>query len=734
MTPRIVFLGWLAAAILSASSPKVWEISDFDSFLKGSFESISLDDEGRLRLGPRLTTLHESEEALAWATAVGRDGSIYLGTGHQGRLYRINSDGEAKLHWQAPEIEIFALAVGPAGELFAATAPNGKVYQIDSEGEGQELFDPKQSYIWALQPSVDGKHLFVATGDEGRVFRVSLDGESELWLETGQRHAISLALNPEGKLLVGTDPNGLLYRVDGKEQAFALYDSDLPEIRSIAVAESGEIFLAAMGGAMSLRDQTTQIVSTALVATAVTQGGQTPGAAIAGITQPGSSGGASYSVPTVNYGVETSALFRLRPEHSVESLWSSKEEDILGLDFDPADRSKLLFITGKAGRVYRLDPSNDRVELLAQTDQRQATSLRTVDNAALLSAAYGGALARLESTAAAQGTYTTGVRDSGGVSQWGRLSWRGEGMILFSTRTGNSASPDATWSGWSAPIATPGGGAVSSPPARYIQWRAEFTRGDPSPLLEQVTLSYLPQNQTPSLTEVSVKSVKDDSSSNAGSNAGSSGNSSTAAYSITVTASGDGSSSSAATATEETKLDRNGGNRLSISWTANDDDDGDDLLAVVEFRGEDEETWKVLRRDVTEKKVDIDRDALADGRYRFRVRVSDSPSNPPQAVRTAQKVSSPVLIDHTPPTVMLLESGPGSARFEARDAASAIVAAEYSVNAGPWVPVRADDGLSDGPAETFSIRIEASAGERLVALRVRDRAGNAGLSKALLTE
>jgi hypothetical protein len=172
---------------------------------------------------------------------------------------------------------------------------------------------------------------------------------------------------------------------------------------------------------------------------------------------------------------------------------------------------------------------------------------------------------------------------------------------------------------------------------------------------------------------------------------------------------------------------------LAISWTATDAD-GDDLLAVVEFRGEDEQLWKVLRKDVTEKKVDIDRDALADGRYRFRVRVSDSPSNPPQAARSSQKISSPVLIDHTPPVVTLLESSSGSARFEARDGASAIVAAEYSVNAGPWIPVRAEDGLCDGPAETFSVRTEQADGERLVTIRVRDRAGNAGLSKALLRE
>jgi hypothetical protein len=105
--------------------------------------------------------------------------------------------------------------------------------------------------------------------------------------------------------------------------------------------------------------------------------------------------------------------------------------------------------------------------------------------------------------------------------------------------------------------------------------------------------------------------------------------------------------STAATSTQETKLERGNGRRLSIAWSASDPD-GDDMLALVEFRGEGEKRWKTLREDVKEKKVEIDRDALADGRYRFRVTVSDSPANPPEAVRTARKVSAPVLIDHTP--------------------------------------------------------------------------------------
>jgi hypothetical protein len=137
---------------------------------------------------------------------------------------------------------------------------------------------------------------------------------------------------------------------------------------------------------------------------------------------------------------------------------------------------------------------------------------------------------------------------------------------------------------------------------------------------------------------------------------------------------------------------------------------------------------------VTASKLTIDSDALADGRYLFRVRVSDGRANPPDVAESVEKVSSPTVIDHTPPSVTVLEvQDSQSVRFEARDASSAIAGAEYSVDAGPWTPVWAEDGVADSPAETFLVKLAAPAErERLVVIRVRDRAGNAGLAKALV--
>ena len=82
------------------------------------------------------------------------DGSLYLGTGHRGRVYRIKA-GASSLVWTADQPEIFALAVDAQGALYAGTSPDGKVYRI-AQGKAAEYFAPGAKYIWSLALGRDG--------------------------------------------------------------------------------------------------------------------------------------------------------------------------------------------------------------------------------------------------------------------------------------------------------------------------------------------------------------------------------------------------------------------------------------------------------------------------------------------------------------------------------------------------------------------------------------------------
>ncbi len=770
LCPAAFVLAALLAANIPArgASTQAWEISEYKQFLQGRFNNVSLLQPGTLTPAPKLVDLFTSDQPVIWTVATGPDGNTYVGTGHQGRVYRLGGDGKVSLFWSAPEIEVFALAVGPEGEVYAGTAPKGKLYRITPEGEGKEIFDPEQTYIWSLvvspaSASRDAKQpvLYMATGGEGKIYQVDASGEGRVFAETKQRHVVSLALDAEGRLLAGTDPNGIIYRIDPDGRLFALHDADHPEIRSLQVAPNGDIYAAAMGGGAS---QITQSVSSLAASAGAQSTVQVTAMAAGAATPPAASSGAtvaaqpmvSVSQPVISYpGMERSALLRIRPEQGVEKLWSSSEENILAVSVSSPDETEsagnegeatagtqILFATDHNGRIYRLGDQR-RAGLVTETGREQITQLTTGAAGPLVASAHSAVLSRFERKAKAEGTYESAIRDAKTLARWGQLTWEGDavdpGRVKISTRAGNSAVPDESWSAWSDAIVGKTdaennggfGGAVTSPPARYIQWRADLATTDGSaPLLRSVRLAYLPRNSSPRISELKVEASAQKNTASAAGSTTAVAAAAPAAYSITVSASGS-STPTAATTTAQTALGAGPGNGMKISWTAVDPD-GDKLTAAVSFRETGESGWKVIKKDIKDSHVLLDSEALADGTYRFRVVVSDHAGNPPDVARETAEVSEPVLIDHTPPRVQVVEvSGRESVTFEAADDASALAAAEYSVDAGKWVPVYPTDGILDSRRESFVIALGGlSDGEHLLTLRVRDRSGNAGLGKA----
>jgi len=308
-------------------------------------------------------------------------------------------------------------------------------------------------------------------------------------------------------------------------------------------------------------------------------------------------------------------------------------------------------------------------------------------------------------------------------------------VVNFQVRTGNSARPDATWSDWSEPLENADGSQIPCPNARYVQWRTTFEgTGGATLALDSVTLAYLPQNSAPTVSGITVTSLASPASQSTSTSSASTTNAS-AAYSITVTDTGeDGASTVSGTSTQ--KLSRSANDQLSITWQS-EDLDGDKLVHRIYFRGAGERNWKLMKDDIEETTYAVDSDALADGKYYFRIVSSDRLANPAQEVREGERISSPVLVHHTPPEVSAATPNRTGNSVEliveAQDAASALSRAEYSLDAGPWTPISSADGIVDSMLERFVIHLEViAAGEHLLVVRVHDSAQNAGLVKVLL--
>jgi hypothetical protein len=731
---------WLLCAALACSSfaatTTTWEMTGYQDFLRGRLNGLSLTRDGRLTLGSKLDTLFDSGQPEIWSVAPAPDGSLYLGTGHRGRLYKLDAAGRSSLVWTSDQSEIFAVTVDAKGVVYAGTSPDGKVYRIQN-GKAEEYFSPDARYIWGLKSAPDGS-LFVATGDQGKIFRVTAAGVGSVYYETGQSHVTCLAFDSQGALLAGSEPNGILYRITAQNKAFVLYDANLPEIRAIVAAPDGNLYVAALGGSVARR------IGAASGANAAGAGAIAPVIATvtvtdqqAGLAQPPKPDVAKSSISvqpavvatpaTVDYaGVDKSALYVIHADNTVETLWSSKEENI----YDVAMfNSALLFVTDVQGRLYRLDRDR-KATLVAQSNEGEATRLLESRGALLTATGNLGKLLRLDAGTVPAGWFESPVHDSSTVARWGRLAWRGDAKgIAFKTRSGNSLRPDATWSDWSAALTDPDHASITSPNARYIQWRAEFSGSAAwAPSLDSVTIAYLPQNTPPNVRSINVSAVSGSTKSGPAAAAAA-----TASYAITVTDSGE---APATAGTPSQTLSRIPGQQVQIYWQA-DDPDGDRLIYNLYFRGEDETRWKLIRANMTENTYLLDADVFADGRYYFRVVASDSLSNPANLAREAELVSSPILIDSTPPVVNASAPRRNGALVEidvdAEDRGSVLRRCEYSIDAGQWMPVEAADGVTDSARERFLIRLDkVSAGEHLVVIRVYDAAGNAGLTKVVV--
>ncbi len=749
-----------AAALLAALAPlapasgtQAWEMNSYGDFVRGRFEGISLSRDGRLSLAPKVDTVFTSDQPVIWSVAQAPDGTLYAATGHRGRVYRIDRAGHSSLLWTAEQPEIFAIAADRSGAVYAGTSPDGKVYRIE-HGKAEEYFAPKARYIWSLALGADGA-LYVGTGDQGKVFRVEGPGKGEVYYDTGQSHVTGLAVDAQNRVLAGTEPNGILYRISAKDKAFVLYDAGLPEIRAIVPMPDGTVYAAALGGSVSKRAQTAaqaaQGMSGAGAATAVSStitvdaqagpGGEikppdgkqpAPGATPAAATPQVT----TQFTPVVDTSVEKSAVYRINPDNTVETLWSSKEENVYDL---LALENQLLFSTDENGRIYGLSPDR-RVTLVAQTNEGETTRLLAAEHSILAATGNMGRIYRLGEAPAASGVYEAPVHDSGTASRWGSLSWRAEVpagcALVFHTRAGNSSKPDRTWSEWSGALTDPAGSRITSPNARYIEWKVEMAGGGPArpgttPMLNSVTLAYLPQNSPPVVKSINV--VTQAAASTQGAKPAAANP--TAAYTVTVTDTGDVTAAQSAGTPTQT-LPRASAQQITVSWQA-EDPDGDRLVFNVYFRGEDETRWMLLKGNTHDNSISFDADILADGKYYFRVMASDREANAPASAREAQLVSAPVMIDNTPPVVTIgavrYSGGTAHVEWDAVDAASPLRRCEYSLDAGGWVPVEAADGVIDSAREKFTLDLTGLApGEHLLVIRAADSANNTGVKKIVL--
>ncbi len=705
--------------VILGSRPTVWRSSSQEDFLKGTFRGVALTSDGRLVQAPQIKLMFNTAQPFIYAVDVDQQGNILAGTGSEGKLYRVtpNGQGAELADFEQPGVQ--ALAVRPDGQVLAGTAPDGKVYRIAANGSVSVFFDPEEKYIWDLTLDPAGA-LFVATGPRGRIFKVNGQGRGEVFYDSSEEHIVDLTWDAQGNLLAGSSPAGLLISLNQSGKPFVLFDSDLEEVRAINTDRYGNIYAVAISFSKAPPDP----------AETSTQAEKPPGSA----APADPAGQETVQIEGIRKGSKIE-LFRVARDNLVDILYSAADRTVF--DLLVRQNGEVLMGSGPQGRLLSITAARLK-KVLGETPDEQVTRLVSAANRITVATSNLGKLYRLSREPGTTGTYESDVLDAGVVSEWGRIRWQvtrpgGDG-IGFSTRSGNTAKADDTWSEWAGVGEGATGTPVPSPAARYLQWMVEFANpGESNALLSErngidsVEVSYLQKNIAPQITSVSVHAP------------GSAFVKIPVATQLNAALGGPDDSHLRSLPPSIRSLKKapvvpprriyTPASR-SVTWKATDRN-GDDLAFDIYLRGKSDATWRLLKESWQETFYTLDAASVPDGVYTFRIVASDRFSNPPGKALETEMISKPFTVANRLPTLEIGEprvSEDGAAfQVTAKTHTSSVFQLEYSLDGRAWVIAWPADGIADSDNETYEIELSSlPQGRHSLLIRVIDSVGNLG--------
>jgi hypothetical protein len=734
----------LMARFASGEGTRTWEQSKFDDLSKGSAVGVAIRSMGGLELAPAFKAISTTPSTYVWSIAADASGNLYAATGAPARVYRITPQGQSSTIFEPKELQVQALAVDKNGVLYAATNPDGKVYRIErtagapaakgkaetdkskSSGEftASVYFDPGTKYIWDLVFDNSG-NLYVATGDHGEIFRVTPKGEHSVFFKSDEAHIRVLTMDAKGNLIAGSDGSGLVYQIKPSGEGFVLYSAPKKEITALAIDKAGNIYAAGVG---EKRPGVTPSIFPPPMTT------PTP-APIAGAPQPGmvvlnvspSPTSMVSGIPLPGSGASGgSEIYRIAPDGSPSRIWASRDDLVYALAFDPAGR--LLAGTGNRGHVFAITGEDRFVDLL-KASATQVTAFAEAPGGGLyVSTSNLGKVFLMGGAPDSEGSYESDVFDGKVFSRWGRAELRGTGKVELFARSGNVDNPDRNWSPWT-PVDLQKDPVLNVPPARFIQWKAVLHAGNPAPSVDSVLLNYLTKNVAPDFDDVSVQlGVRYQS---------------LPKVPVVPDISGAAAGVPHFDAPPPTTRDTDS---IGVKWTVHDDND-DQMVYSVFYRGDGESRWLLLKENVTDKFYSFDASLLPDGGYTVEVLASDAPSHSPGQALTSTRDSARFEVDTTAPRIEDLKAAVEGTQihvtFHAADGFSNIKRAEYSVDAADWQYVEPVGQLADSKSVSYDFQAAVPAAGRLldktnlssehvVVVRVYDRFDNMSSAKTVI--
>ena len=684
----VVFLAIHLLPVFGVTT-QIWEQQRQKDFESGKIENVSLSSKGELMLAPKLDAFFDdTEEIYIWCLAEDSKGNIYAGTGNKGKIYQITPDGESSLFYDSPEVSIFTLAIDPNDNIYAGTAPDGLIYKLtDNSTPPTTILSSEEKYVWAMTFD-DSGNLYASTGTSGKIYKVTPDGQASVLYDSDETSILCL-LYHQGMLYAGSDGKGTIYSIKTEDgSASVIYQTGQKEVRRLVMGGQGTIYAGT-------------------ITTAAPQPGGGP-------PPPGPPPPRGRSDEE-----KKSRIYKIQPDGIVSVMWEVPEPLILSMVSD--SENGLYIGTGDEGKLYWINTDGDSV-LKGKCSASQIVAIHRTANSdrLLLATGNAGKIFELKSDYLTEGTLESKAHDTKVVSRWGKLSWEGvtpEGTaISFATRSGNTEKPNSTWNNWSEELTVSEGSQITSPSARYVQWRAKLTTSEISatPVLKKVTVASVQTNTEPRFTSIEVRRGS-------------------APETPSVP---EGGRRPRESRTASNPNSEGGSTKYTASWKVKDDNN-DTLQFNVYYRGIDEANWKLLKDELKQTSYALDTTLMSDGHYVIKVSATDKLSNPPNFAKTTEKISDPFDIDNSQPMVTDITATANADQTyqiscTAADSFSNIQKAVYKIDSDEeWQVIFPDDGIFDSKRETLLLHTNSlPEGEHTITIRITDAAGNTGVGRA----
>jgi outer membrane protein assembly factor BamB len=722
----------------TAVTSKVTRQASSKDLLAGKTDGVIVTSRGTLQLG-RAAKVLASEFDGVWSvnSVVVSGGTIFLGTSPNGHIYRYSLDKLTKIYPTGQEAasakaeeakkesgadaneagevvnsdsrfanqHIFAMAVDVAGRLLVGISGDKCRLCRYEANKMETIFEPNDAtYIFDIEIDNVG-NIYLGTGPQGKVYALDPSGKvAQLVYDSPDKNILAVAAGKDGSIYAGGDTRGLIYKINPRNKtATVVYDSDEPEISALLVAdgapgeggflyatataanvvESEQRFAAQQGnsGRPEAREGDGKspasgdgVVTLKIANSSPAADGKPPAPPRPAPKPPQKPGTASH-------------VYRVNKQGYVSEVFS---EPAVFLCLAAQD-GKILVGSGNDARLYLVDPDAERQAVIYEDERAaQITAVAVSEDDVYIGTANPARLVLLSSGYASEGTYESDLIDAGQPARWGKLQIDADiprgCRVLAASRSGNVKDVnDPTFSEWTELMEVTEPIQLRCPIGRFCQYKLvlETQDGQKTPLIREIAVASTVPNLAPRVETVDVSRLA---------NPGKEG-------------------------------------VFKIAYKAADEND-DKLTYRLDFRRIGRTTWIEMKKDLEADNFEWDSKTVEDGRYEVRVTADDARSNTPATKLTGRRISEPIVVDNTGPTIRryaIEKNGKAATlKLQITDELSVINSLEYTLDSNAqWKGALPDDFVFDTTDESFTIQTEdLEPGEHIIALRIKDDVGN----------